>query len=398
MEQLTQIIDVLKEYDRIRGLAKNTQYLQGLAYIRIEKELQPLLREGKMLLEAVQDRIRQLKGERHNKFNIQALYSRMLSLLETGEIREFYAKLPPRKTLIRDECFVTTVTQYQRYLESEGKSPYTIESYINVAKHFVNHLGDNGHKSVDAIPSGMVVTFFESLRTTWASTSIRTASSALRHFLVYLSYDEQMLQAVPTHCPRHIPIIPMLEAEEEKEILAFLEDDGGEHRDKAILALCYYLGLRAVDIVNLCLEQIDWIGETITVKQSKTGRMVVLPLLPVIGNHLQSYLLRERPDSNSRHVFLRKCAPHRRLSGHVAIYKLLEGIFCRLGIRKGMRQGSHLLRHHAASKQLLCQTPLGTIASLLGHGNVDSTVIYTAVDYQNLRLCCLGPYYKGVGV
>ncbi|MCK9548752.1 MAG: site-specific integrase [Sphaerochaeta sp.] len=398
MEQLTQIITALKEYDRGRCLMDSTQHLHDLAYIRIEKELQPLLGDGKELLEVVRDRMRLLMEERHSKFTIQALYSRMLSLLETGEIREFYAKPPSKKTPIRHERFVPAVTQYQQYLASEGKSPYTIESYINVAKHFLNHLGDNGHENVEVIPGALVVTFFESLRTTWASTSIRTASSALRHFLGYLGYDEQMLQAVPTRCQRYIPIIPMLETEEEKAILAFLEDEGGEHRDKAILALCYYLGLRAIDIVNLRLEQIDWISETITVTQSKTGRMVVLPLLPIIGNHLQGYLLKERPDSEFRHVFLRKYAPYRRFSNHSTIYTLLQRIFCHLGIREGCRQGSHLLRHHAASKQLLCQTPLGTIASLLGHGNVDSTAIYTTVDYGNLRVCCLDPYCKGVGV
>lgn len=398
MEQLTQIINGLKEYDRTRGLAKSTQHLQDLAYIRIEKELQPLLEDGKELLEVIRGRIHLLKEERRSKFAIHALYSRMLSLLETGEIREFYATPPSNKTPIKHECYTATVTWYQQYLASEGKSPYTIESYINVAKHFLNHLGDNGQERVEAIPSEMVVTFFESLRTIWASTSIRVASSALRHFLGYLGYDEQMLQALPTRCPRHIPIIPMLEAEEETAILAFLEDEGRGHRDKAILALCYYLGLRAVDIVNLHLEQIDWVNETITVTQSKTGRMVVLPLLPVIGNHLQGYLLKERPDSESRHVFLRRMAPHRRLSSHSAIYKLLQRIFCHLGIRDGCMQGSHLLRHHAASKQLLCQTPLGTIASLLGHGDVDSTAIYATVDYGNLRLCCLDPYHKGVGV
>lgn len=186
---------------------------------------------------------------------------------------------------------------------------------------------------------------------TWASTSIHKAASAMRHFLGYLGYEEQFLQSVPIRCPRHIPIIPALGLEEEAAIVQFLEGKDGMHRDKAILALCYYLGRRAIDIINMQLEQLDWINETITVRQSKTGQIVVLPLLPVIGNHLKGYLLTERPDSESRHVILRMFIPYQKLADSSAIYNILDRAFSHLGTPGGSRLGSRLLRHHVASKQ-----------------------------------------------
>ncbi|HAF86733.1 MAG TPA: recombinase XerD, partial [Sphaerochaeta sp.] len=128
--------------------------------------------------------------------------------------------------------------------------------------------------------------------------------------------------------------------------------------------------------------------------QSKTLNLLVLPLLPAIGNCMQQYLLGERPESNLRYVFLSLRTPHPQLKGHTAIYKIIEKVFAQLGIRDSKRKGSHLLRHHAASKQLLSLVPLGTISNMLGHKDMDSTTIYATVEYEKLRPCCLEPYYK----
>jgi len=398
MEQLEQIIATLKEYDRDRGLTKGTHYLYGLAYERARKELQPLLKKEGKLLRVVRNRLCLLIKENRTSIIIYTVYSRMLSLLETGTIRELYAKPPASKTMLSYKQFTPTVIRYAKHLESEGKAFNTIESYTNVVKQFLNHLGEHGVGASASIQEELVVSFFEKLRNTWSATSIRVATSGFRHFLAFLGCDEHIHQAIPERCPRHTPIIPMLEREEESAIVTYLEKMDGSHRNKAILAMCYYLGLRAVDIANLRLEQINWINEKIEVSQAKTGRILVLPLLPVVGNHLQRYLLEERPESKSREVFLRFYAPYRSLSSHSAVYKLLRTIFSELGIRRGMRQGSHLLRHHAASKQLLNHIPLGTIAALLGHKRMESTTIYATVDYANLRGCCLSPYLKGAAI
>ena len=97
---------------------------------------------------------------------------------------------------------------------------------------------------------------------------------------------------------------------------------------------------------------------------------------------------------NSRYVFLSYRDPIINWR-HSAIYAIIRRVFAELGIRDSKRKGSHLLRHHAASKQLQNWVPLGTISNMLGHKDMDSTIIYTAVEYEKLRPCCLAPYYKG---
>ncbi|NCB19919.1 MAG: recombinase XerD [Bacteroidia bacterium] len=395
MEQLSAVLKVLQDYDQSRYLSKATLRLYELCYQRVEKELQQPLETGVELLEAVRYQANELIRQGKTSIIAYPTYSRMLCYLETGTIHDKYLFQDTTKTVLNQDTYKPVLNQYLANLESEGKSVYTIDSYRNVTTQFLNHLDANGIHDIVENNGSLVVSFFEVLRGTWISTNIRVAASVMRNFLMYLGYEGAAFQAIPTNCPRHTPIIPMLEAEEDAAIANFIGNGDGSWRDKTVLALAYYLGVRAIDIINLRLENIDWVKGTLSLVQSKTRNLLVLPLLPVIGNCMQKYLLEERPESNLRYVFLSLRTPHHQLEGHTAIYKIIEKVFAQLGIRDSKRKGSHLLRHHAASKQLQNWVALGTISNMLGHKNMDSTTIYATVDYEKLKPCCLEPYYKG---
>ena len=87
-------------------------------------------------------------------------------------------------------------------------------------------------------------------------------------------------------------------------------------RDKAIILLALRTGLRSVDILRIKLKDIDWVNDTITIAQSKTGIAFKIPLIADVGNALSAYLLNERPTTATSYVFLRCLAPFTVLSGH----------------------------------------------------------------------------------
>ena len=395
MEQLSAVFKILNDYTQSLHFKESTLQNYDRAYRRIEKQLKRPLEEGVELLEAVRHQANELM--RQGKTNIIAYptYARMLCYLETGIIYEGYLYQNFTRTCLREDTFIPVLNQYLEYLQSENKSVSTIESYKSVAILFFNLLNANGIQDIAKINGLLVVSFFEELRSTWVSTSISVAASTMRKLLWYLGCEGAILQAIPTNCPRHTPIIPMLEADEDAAVTSYLDHGNGSWRDKTVLALVYYLGVRAVDIVNLKLEDIDWVKGTLSFVQSKTHNLLVLPLLPVIGNCMQRYLLEERLESNLRYVFLSLRPPHHELEGHSAIYAIIRKVFAELGIRTSKQKGSRLLRHHAASKQLQNFVPLGTISNMLGHKDMDSTTIYTTVEYEKLKPCCLEPYYKG---
>ena len=137
-------------------------------------------------------------------------------------------------------------------------------------------------------------------------------------------------------------------------------------RDAAITLLALTTGLRACDIVNLRLADIDWRGQTIGIVQQKTHNPLTVPLTDLLVGKLADYVLDQRPGSPDDHVFLRSVAPHIRLADHAAIHRVITATFRAAGVAD-VKAGSRLLRHNAASRLLRAAVPLPTISAVLGH-------------------------------
>ncbi|MFA6681832.1 MAG: tyrosine-type recombinase/integrase [Sphaerochaeta sp.] len=317
----------------------------------------------------------------------------MVRYFETGHAFRTQ-RISKNKNCPRHEPFKKCHSDFLNWLYENGKSRYTIESYRNVTAQFLNHLSDKGCRVHSDIHTRHINSFFKGLTANWAVTSIRVASSAIRSFLTYLEAAPILTHALPKHCPKHFPIIPVLSNEEDLLLSAYFQDGTASYKSKGMIALCYFLGIRAVDIINLQLQDIDWNKDIISFFQSKTGETVVLPLVPVVGNCLAHYITEERPESPFQNVFLREIAPIRPFSEHSAVYCHVARAFKKLHIRKHQRQGSHLLRHNLAMKQISCGTSIGTISTLLGHSNIGTTNIYLSTDYEGMRQCCIEPIYR----
>jgi len=161
-------------------------------------------------------------------------------------------------------------------------------------------------------------------------------------------------------------------------------------RNKAIVTLSLLTGIRAVDIVNLKVSDIDWVSDVICISQSKTNEPLVLPLLPVMGNAIAEYIVNERPKTDSPYVFLSCNAPHKPLKGHASCYAVIKNIFSLAGIRTGNElKRTRLLRHHMTSKMLKKGVAIQTISLTLGHVNPNSVNIYLTTDEKKLRKCTL---------
>lgn len=77
-------------------------------------------------------------------------------------------------------------------------------------------------------------------------------------------------------------------------------------RDYAIFMLLTHLGLKFSDVKNLKFENIDWQMNILNITQSKTGKIVTLPLLDNVGNAIVDYIKNGRPNVNSKYIFLNK--------------------------------------------------------------------------------------------
>lgn len=154
-------------------------------------------------------------------------------------------------------------------------------------------------------------------------------------------------------------------------------------RDYAMMLLMMAYGLRGLSVAHLLLEDLDWQHARLRIRAQKGGKAVVLPLLDPVGEALIRYL-HHRPDQTPfREVFLTTITPCRPL-GSLAISHIVRGYLQRAGIQiPGV--GARALRHSWAIRALAHDTPIKSIADVLGHRYIDTTFIYAKADLKSLR-------------
>lgn len=155
-------------------------------------------------------------------------------------------------------------------------------------------------------------------------------------------------------------------------------------RDRAILLLLARLGLRAGDVLELRLGDIDFAEATLRVR-GKGRRETLLPLPQEVGDAILAYLERDRPRGHDdERVFFKVLAPRTVLSGN-AVSQIVTRAIRRAGVAT-RRRGAHVLRHSAATEMLRQGASVESIARVLRHRFVQTTIgHYAKVDIELLR-------------
>jgi integrase len=161
-------------------------------------------------------------------------------------------------------------------------------------------------------------------------------------------------------------------------------------RDYAVLLLAARYGMRPSDIRQLSLDHINWRGGHMTLPQAKTGQLLVLPLLPEVAEALITYLRHGRPPTQFRNVFVRHLAPYEPFTPNNNFPTIVREALRRAGLdQRPGRKGLYLLRHTLACRLLRAGNSIKTIADVLGHVHLDSTLIYAKVDLSHLETVAL---------
>lgn len=152
-------------------------------------------------------------------------------------------------------------------------------------------------------------------------------------------------------------------------------------RDYAVLLLLARLGLRAIEVARLRLDDIDWhCGELLV--RGKGNRDERLPLPHEVGEAIVAYLQGARPvDARFREVFAADRAPRRPLTRE-AVGGIVERACDRVGLE---RFGAHRLRHTLGEQMVAAAVPLDAIGQVLRHATALTTAGYARVDVTALR-------------
>ena len=220
-----------------------------------------------------------------------------------------------------------------------------------------------------------------------------------KHTQSHLRLALNQIRDLSPDIPRIISLLPKMkskkrnynnlresEVEAIKNCLSNPLDNRMTLREKAIVALALYTGIRGCDIANIKSGDIDWENEEIRLIQVKTGQPLVLPLSANVGNALLAYILHERnADDRSEYVFPNKVQPGKRLS-YKSIGTIVSGVFDKLGLRPGeSHRGIGVFRHNLATRLLGAGTESVIISGIRGHTCPQAVEAYVDSDITHLR-------------
>jgi len=181
--------------------------------------------------------------------------------------------------------------------------------------------------------------------------------------------------------PRH------LTAEEiEKLLEAVKAETTTGRRNHAMVLLIARLGLRAAEVVNIQIDDIDWRAGELLVR-GKGQLHDRLPLPPDVGEVLAEYIRLDRRSSSSRALFVKKRPPHVAFKDGQVLNNILRRAYARTGLKPPVPYvGSHILRHSLAIALVRRGASLEEIGDMLRHRSRASTMIYAKLDIDGLRM------------
>jgi site-specific recombinase XerD len=289
---------------------------------------------------------------------------------------------PDRDVAASGDVMGAAIDAYLGRLETERRlSAHTVAAYRNDLRQFAVFCGRLGITDLEGIDRRTLRRFLAHLDTRgYAARSVGRKSSAIRRFLddAVRRGDLDANPAVSLGRPKRPQTLP--KALPERAIATVLDalDDPADPvalRDRAILEVLYGAGLRVSELAGLDVTDVPS-GSFLRVT-GKGGKMREVPLGGQARRALDRYLAAGRPALASPDV------------GPSLWLGVRGGALDTRGIRRVVagRLGTfpHALRHSFATHLLEHGADLRSVQELLGHRELATTQIYTAVSRRHLR-------------
>jgi len=266
-----------------------------------------------------------------------------------------------------------------------GLAENTVQSYYYDLKQFSGFFRGLERKGVGSLSESDIAGFLKSASESKNERSVARLMVCLRTFFKFL-LRENLIASNPTRSldgyKIRMSLPTVLSVEEVERLLSFGIETAADFRDKTVIELMYSCGLRASEVCQLTLNQLDLEDELIRVF-GKGSKERLIPLGRRARDLLREYLSLARPKLIRKelfdHVFL-SC--HGRPFSRVSLWKIIR----KRAIQAGLPSlHPHILRHSFATHLLEGGADLRSVQEMLGHTNISTTQIYTHLNMRHLR-------------
>ena len=276
------------------------------------------------------------------------------------------------------------IDEFLNYIKSEKRySDLTITSYKTDLAQFniflLNNFSINNPNRVDfKIVRSWISSLVES---DLQSSSINRKISALKSFYRFLEISDYSthnptLKIITPKISKKLPVF--VEKSNINELLDkdFFENNFCGHRDKLIIEVFYFTGIRLTELLNISLKDIDYINSSLKVL-GKRNKERIIPLAYSILNEIKLFVKNYNLDN---YLFTNedknKLYPKK-------IYRVVNKYISLVSSAK--KKSPHVLRHSFATHMLNNGADLNAIKELLGHTNLSATQVYTHNSIAKLK-------------
>lgn len=298
---------------------------------------------------------------------------KVLSVVDT--IATDYTFELKTKELILFDRVPEAVRIYIAAKSVEKLSTKTLELYLRTLQTFFGTVA----KSPDTVTANDIrVYLFQYQHTRQvADCTIKHIRQILCGFFTWC-LDEDLIsknpaaRVAPIHCEqRHRSAMTPLELEVIRKACM-------DPREKAVVDFLYATAARVSEVCAVMLADIDWDRRSVLIRKGKGGKSRTVYLNAEALVSLRAYL-KSRTDSG---VFLFPGRSGRPLSAR-SIQKMVERIISRTDVKTHVTP--HIFRHTSATVALRAGMPLEQVQRMLGHSNINTTLVYTDVDDSDVR-------------
>ena len=260
-------------------------------------------------------------------------------------------------------------------LQRRNYSKSTIRYYLQTVANFAQHFGRSPDKlGPDELRSYQAYLLRE--RKLAVGTVIARVA-ALRFFFIKTLKRRLPLNDIPY--PKHPRRLPTILTVEE---VARLIDSARNLLDRTLLMVLYSTGMRNCEVRRLQVKDIDSKSMLIHIQHGKGGRDRYVPLSPKLLETLREYWRWMKPKTWLFPGTVHNWRADKPLTPKV-VWDACQFAAQRAGIEKHVYP--HLLRHSYATHLLETGADLRTIQLLLGHIELEHTVLYLHLSRRHLQ-------------
>ena len=274
--------------------------------------------------------------------------------------------------------------EFFSYIKSEKRfSDYTIISYTTDLNQFTKFLKDEYDITDQSKASFKIIRNWVSIlvESGLKSNSVNRKISSLKTFYKFLTIYNYLnsnptLKLLSPKSSKRLPVF--IEKENMNNLFDsnFFDNSFCGRRDKLIIELFYFTGMRLSELINIKISDLDFVNSQIKVL-GKRNKERLIPITYNVLNtlsdfknmfNLKNFLF---SDENGKKLYSKK------------VYRIVNKYLAK--ISSIQKKSPHVLRHSFATHMLNNGADINAIKEILGHANLSATQIYTHNSIKKLK-------------